>query len=107
MPGYWSLPSGRIEPGESQPDALTRELREELGAAAIPVAKVWECPTHDGTFLLHWWTVVLRDTELELDADEVAEARWATTEEFLALQPTFEGDRDFFRDILPGIQARD
>lgn len=38
-PGYWTLASGRIEPGESQPAALVREVREELGLAVRPLAK--------------------------------------------------------------------
>lgn len=29
--GFWSLPGGRVEPGETGAEALTREMREELG----------------------------------------------------------------------------
>ena len=102
-PGYWCPPSGRLEPGETQEQALVREIGEELGLAATPVAKVWECPTDDGTFLLHWWTADARAGEPVPDPGEVAEARWVTPEEFLRLEPTFEGDRAFFEDVLPAL----
>lgn len=98
--GYWAPLSGRIEPGETQADAVVREVKEEIGLTVVPQAKVWECDTDDGRYVLHWWTAEPADSaEMELDPSEVAAARWVTPAEFLQLEPTFEGDRYFFERL--------
>ena len=102
-PGYWQPVSGKIEPGESQREAVVREVREEVGLTVVPLAKVWESETDDGTFRLHWWTANAEMGDVVPDPDEVGEARWVTPEEFLSLDPVFEGDREFFERILPGL----
>lgn len=38
---FWSLPGGRIEPMESSSDALTREMREELGVDINVLRLLW------------------------------------------------------------------
>lgn len=103
-PGYWAPLSGRLEPGESQPDAVVREVREEVGLTVRPVAKVWECDTDDGSFRLHWWLAGVVGGELALDPGEVSEARWLGPGEFGGLAPTFEGDHEFFDRVLPGLE---
>jgi 8-oxo-dGTP pyrophosphatase MutT (NUDIX family) len=104
--GYWAPPSGRIEPGETQAEAVAREAREELGLDVHPRAKVWECPTDDGRYTLHWWTADVTGGALTPEPGEVAEVRWVTGDEFQRLAPVFDDDRRFFREVLPGL-ARD
>ena len=101
--GYWTPPAGRIEAGETQAEAVAREAKEELGFDVRPRAKVWECPTDDGRYTLHWWTADIVGGGLAPDAGEVSEVRWVTADEFQRLAPVFDDDRRFFREVLPRL----
>jgi hypothetical protein len=39
--GLWSLPGGRVEPGERPQEALAREIAEELGVEGATVARCY------------------------------------------------------------------
>jgi 8-oxo-dGTP pyrophosphatase MutT (NUDIX family) len=100
LSGYWAPLSGKLEPGETQEEAVVREVHEEVGLRAFPLAKVWESQTEDGTFRLHWWTVEAEEGEVLMHPGEVSDARWVTPREFSRLQPVFEADRVFFDCVL-------
>jgi 8-oxo-dGTP diphosphatase len=79
------------------------EVREEVGLAVFLLTEVWESETDDGLFRLHWWTADAGTDEVVPDPGEVGEFRWVTAEEFLTVDPVFDGDREFFGRVLPWL----
>ena len=76
--GYWELPGGKLDPGESVEAGVERELREELGIAvtvgqALP--EVQHTYPH-GTVRLHPRLCAMTDASPAPRDLEVAEHRW-------------------------------
>ncbi|MDH6123204.1 (deoxy)nucleoside triphosphate pyrophosphohydrolase [Kitasatospora sp. GP82] len=93
--GLWEFPGGKAEPGETQEQALERELHEELGVRARALRQLpgrW--PIRAGLELRIWAAELLSGDPQPLE--DHSELRW--------LGPTELGDVDWLehdREILP------
>nr|WP_028929013.1 NUDIX domain-containing protein [Pseudonocardia asaccharolytica] len=59
LAGRWELPGGRVEPGESEADAVVRECREELGTIVRPDGRLGtDLPIEAGVLRVHRATPV-------------------------------------------------
>ena len=77
--GAWSLPGGRVEPGEDDARAVVREVAEEAGLDVVagPVAGVVEraAPGGGGTFVITVLSCRLAGGTLRA-GDDAADAGW-------------------------------
>ncbi len=88
----WEFPGGKIEPGESGPEALARELREELGVE-VDVGRELTPVTHDyGSLVIALRSFLCRLRAGEPHPHEHAAVRWCTPDEVAALDLA-EADR--------------
>jgi 8-oxo-dGTP pyrophosphatase MutT (NUDIX family) len=96
---YWCPITGAVEPGETQEQAVRREAHEEMGIDVEPINKVWECPTDNNDYLLHWWFVRVKDHTMTINPDEVKEYRWLSADQMENVEKMFAPDRRFFHTI--------
>lgn len=86
LPLHWEFPGGKIETGESEPEALSRELQEELGVKT----RIGECfavVRHEYDFgIVHlavYWAEII---DGEPVVTEHKELRWCTVAEMKELK---------------------
>jgi 8-oxo-dGTP diphosphatase len=94
----WSLPKGKLEPGEDWLDAALREVEEEIGWRSDALNELPPITYRDRKGrkkLVRYW--LMRPVEGEFEPHgEVDELRWLTRREARELL-TYEHDRDLVR----------
>ena len=102
LPLKWEFPGGKIEPGEEPPQALRRELDEELGICAEIGSKVTQLQHHyqNGNAVeLHFF--IVEQYEGELQNRIFREIRWVNRRDLPSLD-FLDADRSLVQQIAEG-----
>jgi 8-oxo-dGTP diphosphatase len=97
--GLWSVPGGRVEPGERLAEAVERELAEETAVAGKcgQVLGVAERIGREHHFVILDYLVSVGPGQQPVAGDDAAEAAWVTFDELVHM--------DSAGALVPGLLA--
>ena len=108
MANIWAATGGSAVSGEDSETAARRELLEELGINTVPDELVRTARLKRRNSFCDLW-LLRRDavvTDLQLQQEEVAEARWvapATLEEMVRQNHFHNYGKEYFDSLLKGV----
>lgn len=102
LAGLWELPGGKVAPGESDADALTRELREELGVDVTVGERLGDDVAIGESLVLRAYLVA--HTGGTLHPHDHHDLRWVSAAE-LADLPWVPADRAWLPELSKRLGA--
>jgi 8-oxo-dGTP pyrophosphatase MutT (NUDIX family) len=94
-PLQWCFPGGSIEAGETEEQAVVREVREELSLVVQPTRRLWQSVAPSGIGLA-WWQADGSDWKtIAPNPYEVAEFDWLSIDELRRLPQLLRSNHAF------------
>jgi NADH pyrophosphatase NudC (nudix superfamily) len=97
--GKYYPPSGGVEAGENEKDAIIRELMEELKLNIRPIRKLTETPGDLPELMIHFWECEIIDGNIEMDKIELNDVGWYTPKQMKQMD-LYPATVSFFKEYL-------
>jgi 8-oxo-dGTP pyrophosphatase MutT (NUDIX family) len=91
----YCFPGGGVHAGESEAEALTREIREELGVPIQPGRPLWKSVTPWKVPLTWWLAELATNQPLRANPQEVESVHWLTPADLMRMNDLLASNREF------------